>query len=287
MMPTTPRISTRCAHWGWDDHEYFGYSVFRELTGHESMIGMSALSVLGRRLPKECCDVLEDIICVSTLADPRIWPLKIARLVASYGSTMPAVAASLSIQEGARIGPWKAADAARALGEMHEAMRGQHDNKAVVHEVAEWYFATHRVVPGFGTPYRDRDERLAALHQCMIQRQRNQLPYWGTMCAVSDAAHLLYHIAPNIVFGTAAALLDMEMSCDEIGAITTVLFQHMFMANAVEGARTRATSLRELPEGFLRFVGRPSRISPRAVERTSEMWTSKGKNKPKRKGAPT
>ena len=49
---TLPVIPTRSAHWGWDEHQYFGHAVFGELAGNESLTGMVALSVLGRRLER-------------------------------------------------------------------------------------------------------------------------------------------------------------------------------------------------------------------------------------------
>jgi len=94
-------VRTRTAHMGWDEHRYFGRAVFGDLTGKESLTYLMALSILGRELPRDCYPVLDDAACSLTLADPRIWPLKLTRLVASYGSTVPAAAAGLLIEEHA------------------------------------------------------------------------------------------------------------------------------------------------------------------------------------------
>jgi len=72
-----------------------------------------------------------------------------------------------------------------------------------------------------------------------------------------------HRIAPNIVLGIAAALLDMQFSQCEIGPMSTVLFQHMFTANAVEGAQQSSSVLRELPDECVCYIGQPSRVSPR------------------------
>ena len=87
---------------GWDEHRYFGRAVFEDITGKESLTYLMALSILGRELPRDCYPVLDDAACALTLADPRIWPLKLTRLVASYGSTVPAIAAGVLIEERAR-----------------------------------------------------------------------------------------------------------------------------------------------------------------------------------------
>jgi hypothetical protein len=263
MSESLPRLASRCAHWGWSDHRYFGHSVFEQLAGHESMMGMSALSVLGRKLPKDCCDVLEDIVCTSTLADPRVWPLKLTRLVASYGSTMPAVAAGLLIQEGARIGPWTTASAAEALAEFHCAIGEWPDDTALVRKVVEQYFSRHKFIPGFGTPYRKVDERLARFEQLMEERHRHTLPHWRTMLAVAAEVRSLKGAEPNIGIGYAAALLDMGVSIPEIGPLATLLLHHMFYANAVEGAHQAPELLRKLPDNHVDYVGVPARNSPR------------------------
>jgi len=278
MSSESIKLPTHCAQWGWDDHQYFGHSVFGDLAGHESMIGMSALSVLGRRLSKECCDVLDDIVCTSTLADPRIWPLKISRLVAAYGSTMPAVAAGLLIQEGARIGPWIAAGAAATLTELHNAINGQERNSIVVRNVVEGYLARHRIIAGFGTPYRDYDERIIAFRKCMLNRRRNELPYWRTMEAVINAVRDLRQIAPNIGLGMASSMLDMGITPAEVGPLATVLVQHMFVANAVESVKQSPALLRELPESHVTYIGVPTRTSQSAIGRVSFLHTRQSRN---------
>ena len=59
-MTEPTAIETHSAHWGFDDHRYFGYAAFGELLGQESLTGLNALSILGRRLPPDVCAVLDD-----------------------------------------------------------------------------------------------------------------------------------------------------------------------------------------------------------------------------------
>jgi len=77
MSEGTPKLRTRSAHWGYEEHQYFGHAVFAELRGKESLSGLTALSVLGRRLSREACALLDEAAVCLTLADPRIWPLKL------------------------------------------------------------------------------------------------------------------------------------------------------------------------------------------------------------------
>jgi hypothetical protein len=258
-------LPTNCAHWGWDDHRYFGHSVFDELTGHESMAGIAALSILGRRLSKECCEVLDDIVCTSTLADPRIWPLKMTRLVAAYGSIMPAVAAGLLVEEGARIGPWTIGASASVLAELYSQIAASELDRVNVMQVVEKYLRGRGMVSGFGTPFRSADERLKAFRERMRHKGRDQLPYWQAMEHIVDVARSLRKFEPNVSIAMAAAMLDMGMSPEEIAPLVTSLCHHMFFANAFEGAKQAPALLREIPFERISYVGHAPRTSARAA----------------------
>lgn len=258
-------VTTRTAHMGWDEHRYFGRAVFGELTGQNSLTSLMALSILGRELPRGCCALLDDAACALTLADPRIWPLKLTRLVASYGSTIPAAAAGLLIEEQARIGPWASANAAEALLSLGAEISDHASEPLHVRRVVDTYLAEHRVIWGFGTPFRARDERLVAFGDCMVRRGRSEGRYWRIFLLVADEIRAARGIEPNIAMGLAAALLDMAMTPREVGAMATALMQHMFFANAFEGAGESGLVLRLLPTECIRYVGREPRKSPRST----------------------
>jgi len=254
---------TRSAHWGWDEHRYFGYRVFAELTGQETLAGLTALSVLGRRLEPEDRAVIDDAACALTLADPRIWPLKLTRVVAAYGSTLPAAAAGLLVMEDARIGPWTTANAAELLIEFRSALGERTADPASVRELVLAHLDSHRFIWGFGTPFRDRDERLVAFRACLRRRERDGRPYVRLMDAVVEVVRSVRHVEPNIGLGVAAAFLDMGFTPHQVGSLSAALMQHIFLAHAVEGSRNGAT-LRELPQTYVKYAGRAPRASRRA-----------------------
>lgn len=267
MSAAELELPTRCAHWGWYDHRYFGHAVFEELAGKSRVTGLFALSVLGRQLTDDCLETLDDIACVCTLADPRIWPLKMTRIVAAYGSTLPAVAAGCLILQSARIGPWKTADAAVALAELHAKIGLRADDAAVVACAVAEFASRNHVISGFGAPFHDHDERLLALRTCIERRGRDQLPHWRTMEAVAKQVRSSRHLHPNLGLGLAAALLDMGITVAEIGPICTIFCQHMFFANAVEGAQQSPEVLKEIPSNCISYIGKAPRVSPKAQAR--------------------
>jgi hypothetical protein len=258
-------LPTMSAHWGWHEHRYFGHRVFEELAGRESLTGLTALSVLGRRLSPEACAVLDDAAACLTLADPRIWPLKLTRVIAAYGGTTAAAAAGLLIEEDARIGPWTCAKSAELLADLHLQLEGTELAADAVAAVVRSYLVKRHFVWGFGTPFRERDERLVAFDACLERRGRRQLPYMRTLDAIAKVVVAERKTEPNMGMAVAAALLDLGVQVTEVGPLATALMQHMFFAHAVEGARQAPEVLKCLPEECIRYVGREARSSPRAL----------------------
>jgi hypothetical protein len=261
-----PTLKTECAHWGWAEHRYFGHAVFGELLGHENFTGLTVLSVLGRRLPAECLAVVDDMAIALTLADPRIWPLKLTRLLAAYGGAVAALGGALSCQEGARIGPWTGQQAATLLHEFHGQLSPYQDDAARVRECVLRNLESRSYVWGFGTPFRDRDERLVAFERRIVERGRHTLPHWRTFDAISRVITAERGVQPNMGMGVAAACLDLGLEVREVGPLATALMQHMFLANAVEQARAPSEALRQLPDSRVSYVGPSLRKSPKAHE---------------------
>ena len=256
---------TRTAHWGWHEHRYFGHRVFEQLAGRETLTGLTVLSVLGRRLASEACAVVDDVACTLTLADPRIWPLKLTRLIAAYGSTLPAAAAGLLSEEGARIGPWTGAKSAEVLLGFDAALGSRVDEPEFVRSVVKEHLDAHRFVWGFGTPFRGEDERLVAFRECIRRRGRESLHFWRLMEVLSSAVREVRGTEPNMGIAVAAAFLDLGLTARQVGSLSSALMQHMFLAHAVEGS-AQGASLRELPASYVDYTGQGPRSSPRASE---------------------
>lgn len=255
---------TRSAHWGWDEHRYFGHRVFAELAGSESLAGLMALSITGRRLPPDQVGVLDDAAAALTLADPRIWPLKLTRVIASYGSMIPALCAGTLLEDGARIGPWAVLEGAKVLMQLRrELANAQAEDD--VRSVVEAYLREHRFVWGFGTPFRSKDERLVAFRACVERRGRHTLPYWQMMDSLIPIVRELRGEEPNIGLALAAVMLDMDLGPNQIGALVVALMEHMFFAHAVEGVEAAPGVLRQLPDEYVSYRGRTPRLSPRAT----------------------
>ena len=256
---------TRTAHWGWHEHRYFGHRVFEQLAGRETLTGLTVLSVLGRRLPSEACAVVDDVACTLTLADPRIWPLKLTRLIAAYGSTLPAAAAGLLSEEDARIGPWTGAKSAEVLLGFDAALGSRVDEPEFVRSVVKDDLDEHRFVWGFGTPFRGEDERLVAFRD-VHSPTRARVPAFlaSDGRVLSSVVREVRGTEPNMGIAVAAAFLDLGLTARQVGSLTSALMQHMFLAHAVEGS-TQGASLRELPASYVDFTGQAPALEPARV----------------------
>jgi hypothetical protein len=269
MTSVAPRLATRTAHWGYEEHRYFGSAVFGELRGRESFAGLMALSVLGRRLPEKACALLDEAAICLTMADPRIWPLKLTRLVAAYGHAMPAVAAGLLIQEEARIGPWAMLKAAETLVALECEIGAHADDAAHVERILLSYVQAQAFMWGFGTPFRARDERLVAFRKSVEHHGCLGRPYFRIFEALAEVVKAERRAPPNMGMAVAAVLLDQGLTPREIGPMTVALMQHMFFAQAVEGAEQAPDCLRKLPSEFVHYIGKEARRSPRSQAQDS------------------
>jgi hypothetical protein len=253
-------LRTCVAHAGHGAHRFVGHDLFRGLLGEESLTGLIALSIAGRRISPEERELLDCLSVVLSVADPRIWPLKINRLVAAYGGTLAAFGAQVCV-EGDLIGMWSAGYAAQTLMELHTALSGSPE--ADLEALLE---AKNRLT-GYGVPFRVRDERLDALRACLEERGRTNMPFWQLQERMSDIVVRTRGIAPNIVIGAAAMLLDMGFEVAHVSAMAHFFNLPVFVANAYEGAAQAPAILRRLPDATIDYVGPPPRLSERAQRR--------------------
>ncbi|MEO7112673.1 MAG: hypothetical protein ABI183_19660, partial [Polyangiaceae bacterium] len=252
-------IVTHVAHAGWDEHDYFGHKLFSELAGSESYAGLLAFAVTGRRVSKDVAAMLDDVAAVVALGEPRIWPLKLTRLGSAYGRTLPGIVVGNLCFETDLLGPMILGDAASLFLELEKIADDQKIIEAVAPRVAK------RNVPGFGVPFRDVDERLVALVECVKRRGRDQLPHWQFANSAWKTLRAAHGLIPNVAGAIAALFLDCGFTPAQVGPLLFSLMQSVMLANAFEGAAQAPEVLRQLPDDAIEYVGQAPRISPRAI----------------------
>lgn len=260
-------ITTRVALHTLGENLYFGHRNLEEFLGHETMTGLMAMAITGRRPSRAERDVLDAIAVAMNSADPRIWPLKATRLAASYGGTVAGFAAGQLFLEGRQIGPWVVGHAARELVLLDQAVAGYEGDPDALGRAVDDYIRKTRQIIGFGVPVRARDERLDALRGQMKTLGRDQLRFWTLQESLSKEMLSQGRAAPNITIGVAAVLLDLGLTSRQASAVTHFINQNVFAANAYEAACQCDPSMQRLPDECVAYVGKPPRKSPFAGDR--------------------
>ncbi len=257
---TVERITT---HVGWadfGDFEHFGVRLYRDLAGRVSFLQLAVFALGAGRLSDEDAAVLDDVASCCHVADPRIWPLKLARLVASAGRAVTGHLAACVVLDGDAIGAYAAEAAALLLLEARQAP------ELAEADVAFGALLAGDTVPaGFGLQARRVDERVVALRGCVAARGRAELPFWRLAERLWAAGRDQRGLEPNAFGAIAAACLDVGLSPRQIGALTSILLQPSLLANAFEGAALRSAALVRLPPERIAYTGPAPRESPRAA----------------------
>jgi hypothetical protein len=259
-------IATRV---GWAikaDHYWFGRLHGAEVSGRTPVTQLLADAVGAGPLDADALAVLDDLASVMSVADPRIWPLKLGRVVAAYGDGMAAVAAVELAFDSDFIGPWTCSGAAQLLQEIGAEV-GPDAAPAAIADAARARLGQGSRLIGFGVPARAEDERVVALRACMQRRGRHTRPAWRLLEIVAEVLHAERRLRPNIGLGVAAAALDAGFAPPQIGYLAVALMHNVVVANAVEGAALAPAVLRQMPPETMLYAGAAPRRSPRAGQR--------------------
>lgn len=262
MSPAT--IKTHVGHAEHGDNIFCGESVRTTLAGQTGWAGLISLAVGSRLLSADDAAVLEDAAVCTLAADPRIWPLKVTRLVSSYGGTLAGFCAGHLLLEEAIMGPWPTGMAAAFLVEVASALGDGIEDDEATRQFVLAQLASGRKLSGFGVPFRPKDERVAALEECLVRRERANGKFWKLSKRLDAIMTAEKKVHGNQSLALAAVFLDLGFDPSHVSVLTTALLDLCFYANAVEEARLQSPSLRCVPAVYVEYVGREPRVSPRA-----------------------
>lgn len=264
MSEETDRVQTRVAHAGNTDHRFFGRSLYGDLEGNCGFWDLVSLSLGGPELNDSDRALLDDISTVASVADPRIPPLKLVRLMGTYGGVFAALGGGLMVLEDAFIGPWSSGVIAKFLVDFSDAIDHRVDDLPRVRSTVLDYLDKRKVIVGYGVAFRNRDERVQAVARCVHKRQRQDGQFWRLMTNIETVLLEEKGLGANIGAGIAAPALDIGFSPPQAGLIATMLVFSCLLSNARETAEQASPLLGTLPERFVKYVGHKPRLSPRA-----------------------
>lgn len=257
-------IRTHLAHAEDGDNWFRGFSVRHQLAGKETWLGVAVLGITGRRLNDAERGLLDDLGVALTVADPRIWPLKLGRIVSAYGSTLGGLAAGALSLDEARIGHWTTGEAAHFLTSLRKKIANLEDLQGIEAACRARLDSAERLI-GFGVPFRPIDERVVILTERIIVRGRDQLEYWQLFTRLADVVFRLRGLRPNMTMAAAAACLDLGFDPRQTATVISFLGLSDFLSNAAESAAQMPAALQSLDARHIRYVGPPPRDSGRST----------------------
>lgn len=243
------------------DYEQFGASVYRDLVGKTSYLGLIAFALTGRKLTAEEEHLLDDLATSSHVSEPRVWPIKITWIAGSLGRSIPAYICGSIALDSDMVGGRVAEDAAKMLVALNAAVAATiADDDAILS-----FVMANRHLYGFGVPFRQYDERLKAFRGALARRGHAPGTYWKLAERFWRIARESRRIEVNIIGATAALCLDLGFTPAQVAPMAVILLTPTFLGNATEAAAQSPEVLKSLPMEFVRYVGPPPRESPRAL----------------------
>jgi hypothetical protein len=249
-------IYTRVAHMGTDELRLHGRRVFAEILGKLSLPQLLALGISGATPSDDEADAIADVFAVMSLADPRVYPFKIARLASARGMASYGVACTLIASEGGVFGPNRLLAAARLLADLKE--HSETTDSAILARIDADPSA-------FGVLYRAQDERFRALMDQTALRGRQDLAHVELCRRAVRLARDQRKLEPHVFLGVAAVVLDLGWQPHAVAMLGIALLAQNALANAAEGAVLRSASCQEVPyNDNVVYEGVPPRLSRRA-----------------------
>lgn len=255
-------IRTRLGRVDFGDYDHRGRRLYRDLAGSTSFLGLVVFATTGRLLPREDVEVLDDLAVCLHVPEPRVWPLKAARIASSSGRLSDGLVAGIAAMEGA-FGFRAVATAAARWIELRASLEGPTDREVAL----RGFLDRHGEMPLFGVFGRGADERIPAVRATIARHGRAERPFWARAEEAWAFALRERGIHPHAWGSVSALLLDLGLTPAEIPPLLSIVLQSSYVAHAQEGAELRSPALRRLPAEAVRYVGAPPRTSPRAGRR--------------------
>jgi hypothetical protein len=245
------------------DNRFFGRSAYGEWCEVMTSACDGVLVALGVRDPSPTSREALRLMMLGTMSpDARVWPLKLARLLASHGDPLVGYFGAQLVSAGKVMGPGAALHAARAL-HFIGAHAGEAPTDAAVGEaIAAWKARCGGRVGGFGVPFRAVDERrvhvLRLAAGTPIAEGRNFRLHEQVVAA-------MHPLQPNVALTVAAMLLDIGVAAEHAGVALAVMMSHVFLAHALEAAAQDGPRLHSIPADAVEYRGAAPRHSRTAA----------------------
>lgn len=260
---TTPTLTlpTSVARAGLHDHKLQGWNVFADLDG-EHHYSLLSIYLSGRKLDPQSCTILDKIAQVCAVADPRIWPLKVTRLISAYGRYLPAIAAAQVFLPEVNLGPAVIAKTASQFLKIQQTV-GKSIHTENIEKALLELLNTQTTLLGWGVPARNHDERYHELKAWYQLHGHINRYFWRLLMEMEPTLQKVKGLKPNASAIISAILLDLDFSPEQANIFMLSFLYSAFLTNALEGANQQPAILRKLPANTTVYRGTSPKVSPR------------------------
>jgi hypothetical protein len=257
------RPITRAGHIQYGRNRFCGADVFDTLERQmRTPTDLLILSFGGRALDDEDREALRCVSLALASPDPRVWPLKLTRVLASRGNLFAAFYGAQLANFTDIIGPNAATSCAAALATIASRVDDPADTTRVDAVIAQ-FLEPRPIVGGFGVPFRDEDERLVELERLLADHPITRRTPWLVARALGRVIGQRNNIRPNVVSAICAILLDLGIAPHRAGLLLGVMMTHTYAAHAVEACDQDGSLLSELDFEHVDYRGHAPRRSGR------------------------
>jgi hypothetical protein len=261
-------IITSVGHAGIHDYAVRDKMLYRDMGGRTSFLALLSYGLAGVELNALEVQVMDELALCVYVPEPRVWPLKLGRIAASYGRPATGLAVAMLALDGNLIGANTASQAAHDLSQLCAATEKL--DAATLDAQLDAYVGTKPRLAGFGVPGRPADERLVALLASLSRLDVLKRPHTALAHALLKKMLAAHSVEANIALFIAAICLDLGFKPEHVTSVTLILMSVPVITNALEGALQQAPSLVCLPIAALDYRGVAPRVSPRSAASQSK-----------------
>lgn len=211
------------------DHELRGKLVFGEFLGRKSFMQVAALAIAGIEISESDAKLLEDIGVLAQLADPRIWPLTVAkRIAANGGSLAEAVTAGIASLCTDQMTGLPSAGFMRFLDRVECEVRHGRTVESIVLGALE----RGERIPGVGRPVLRGDERVPPMLEAIRRHGRGDGASVALALEIDQELARAKGLRVNSAGLCGAVMRDIGFSPDAAAAFCLIYFVVPVLVNS-------------------------------------------------------
>lgn len=214
------------------DHEIRGRLLFEELLGKKSFFQLAAWAIAGLDISPSDAELLEKHGMICVYADPRIWPLTVARRAGVHGS---GVVGGLVAGVAAMCTRTMTAPVISGFMRFLDRVDAEVASGRSVEEVVAGVIAAREKIPGVRRPVTGVDERMAPLLASCERFGRGDGPSLRLMRRIDAAFEAQKGLRLNAATPIGAVMRDIGFTPRNAEAFSMMFFVVPLVAQVVFG----------------------------------------------------